>query len=89
MKMSSFLKGLDLVRTIVGGSIIVMAIVGGAVLTPMMGLIAQAHRISIAYLVQLVCYFVIAFYSFAGHRLSQRSGGVLNESATLATASQS
>ena len=65
-------------NTKIGGSIIVMAIVGGAVLTPVMGLIAQGHRISIAYVVPLVCYVVVALYSFAGHRMLQ-SANVVSE----------
>ena len=52
-------------NTKIGGSLIVMAIVGGAVLTPLMGWISQVtHRISLAYAVPLICYCVIAIYSF-------------------------
>src|SRR5689334_1147657 len=43
-------------NTKIGGSLLVMAIVGGAVLTPLMGLIAEAHGIAGAYLVPLVTY---------------------------------
>jgi len=58
-------------NTKIGGSLIVMAIVGGAVLTPAMGWIAQtSHRISLAYAVPMCCYCMIAFYSFVGQRLS-------------------
>ncbi len=54
-------------NTKIGGSLIVMAIVGGAVLTPLMGLIAEAHRsIALAYLVPLVAYVFVAAYAFAG-----------------------
>jgi FHS family L-fucose permease-like MFS transporter len=60
-------------NTKIGGSLLVMAIVGGAVLTPVMGWIAQtSHRISLAYGVPMTCYCVIAFYSFVGQRLSRR-----------------
>jgi MFS transporter, FHS family, L-fucose permease len=56
-------------NTKIGGSLIVMAIVGGAVLTPLMGWVSEvSHRISIAYLVPLVCYCVVAVYSFFGQR---------------------
>jgi len=68
-------------NTKIGGSIIVMAIVGGAVLTPVMGSIAQGHRISTAYVVPLVCYLVVALYSFVGHRILQ-SGRVALEQST-------
>jgi FHS family L-fucose permease-like MFS transporter len=54
-------------NTKVGGSLIVVAIVGGAVLTPLMGLIAEAHgSIALAYLVPLVAYVFIAAYAFLG-----------------------
>ena len=60
------LKGLG-PNTKIGGSLIVMAIVGGAVLTPLMGLIAEAtHGIAWAYAVPLTAYIYIAFYSFLG-----------------------
>src|SRR5208282_4065116 len=60
------LKGLG-PNTKIGGSSIVMAIVGGAILTPMMGLIAEArHSIAPAYVVPLAAYVLIAVYAFVG-----------------------
>lgn len=65
------LKGLG-PNTKIGGSLIVMAIVGGAVLTPIMGLISEKfHSIAWAYLVPLACYIVIALYSFFGSRRAE------------------
>ncbi|HEY1465122.1 MAG TPA: L-fucose:H+ symporter permease [Terriglobales bacterium] len=62
------LKGLG-VNTKIGGSLLVMAIVGGAALTPMMGWIADAfHGTAWAYAVPLVAYIFIAFYSFLGSK---------------------
>jgi MFS transporter, FHS family, L-fucose permease len=62
------LKGLG-PNTKIGGSLIVMAIVGGAVLTPVMGLIAEmAHGIAWAYAVPLFSYVYIALYSFFGSK---------------------
>lgn len=62
------LKGLG-PNTKIGGSLLVMAIAGGAVLTPIMGLIAEAaHGIASAYSVPLVAYVFIAFYSFLGSK---------------------
>lgn len=56
-------------NTKIGSSLIVMAIVGGAVLTPLMGLIAEVrHSIVPAYLVPLVAYVFVAGYAFAGAR---------------------
>ena len=60
------LKGLG-PNTKIGGSLLVMAIVGGAVLTPLMGLIADAtHGIALAYTIPLAAYLFIAGYSFWG-----------------------
>ncbi|MHB8301268.1 MAG: MFS transporter [Acidobacteriaceae bacterium] len=51
----------------VASSVIVMAIVGGAVLTPAMGMISQVEKsAAIAYLVPLAAYVGIAWYSFLG-----------------------
>jgi FHS family L-fucose permease-like MFS transporter len=62
------LKGLG-PNTKIGGSLIVMAIVGGAVLTPVMGLISvHTGSIALAYSIPLLAYIVIAFYSFFGSR---------------------
>jgi FHS family L-fucose permease-like MFS transporter len=54
-------------NTKIGSSLIVMAIIGGAALTPLMGWIAEArHSIVLAYLVPLVGYMFVAGYAFAG-----------------------
>ncbi len=64
------LKGLG-PNTKIGGSLLVMAIVGGAVLTPAMGLIAEmSHGIALAYVVPLISYIYIALYSFFGSKQS-------------------
>jgi FHS family L-fucose permease-like MFS transporter len=60
------LKGLGR-NTKIGGSLIVMAIVGGAILTPIMGLISdRSHSLALAYTVPLFAYILIALYSFWG-----------------------
>lgn len=61
-------------NTKVGGSLIVMAIVGGAVLTPAMGLVSQATAsMAKAMIVPLICYVIIAYYAFIGSRFRQPS----------------
>jgi FHS family L-fucose permease-like MFS transporter len=53
----------------IGGSLIVMAIVGGAVLTPVMGLISvRCGSMALAYLVPALAYVVVALYSVADLR---------------------
>jgi FHS family L-fucose permease-like MFS transporter len=61
------------VNTKIGSSLIIMSIIGGAVLTPIMGLTSQ-HRGSIAraYFVPLVAYVFVALYAFWGAHLRPR-----------------
>ena len=52
-----------------GSSLIVMAIIGGAALTPVMGLIADiTQSMHMAILVPAACFVVIAFYAFSNFR---------------------
>jgi FHS family L-fucose permease-like MFS transporter len=56
----------------IGGSLIVMAIVGGAVLTPVMGLLSvQFGSVAIAYAVPVVAYIFVACYSFVDIHLQR------------------
>ncbi len=71
------LKGLG-TNTKIAGSFLVMAIAGGAVLTPVMGWIAERHSLALAYAVPLVAYVYILLYSFGGakprpNRAAQRA----------------
>ncbi len=62
------LKGLG-PNTKIGGSLLVMAIVGGAVLTPIMGLISvRSGSLALAYTIPLVTYIYIVFYSLLGSK---------------------
>jgi FHS family L-fucose permease-like MFS transporter len=70
------LKGLG-PNTKIGGSLIVMAIVGGAILTPLMGWINMStSSIAMAYLVPLAGYVVIALYAFFGSHVRAQSEAV-------------
>jgi len=56
--------------TKIGGSLLIMAIVGGAAFTPIMGLISdKTGSMAAAMLVPLCCYVFIAWYSFVGSRM--------------------
>lgn len=58
-------------NTKAGASLIVMAIIGGAVFTPLIGLVFQATRsMATAMIVPLVCYVFVAYYAFWGYRLA-------------------
>ncbi len=57
-------------NTKLGGSIIIMSIIGGAVATPAMGLIFEFSRsMAIAMLIPLVCYAFITYYAFYGSKV--------------------
>jgi FHS family L-fucose permease-like MFS transporter len=65
------LKGLG-PNTKIGGSLLVMAIVGGAAMTPLMGYISEEfHSIAWAYTLPLFSYIVIALYFFFGSRQTE------------------
>jgi FHS family L-fucose permease-like MFS transporter len=67
------LKGLG-PNTKIGGSLIVMAIVGGAILTPLMGWInVRTGSIAMAYIVPLAGYIAVAIYSFFGSHVRAAS----------------
>jgi FHS family L-fucose permease-like MFS transporter len=55
-------------NTKIGGSLLVMSIVGGAVLTPVMGLISEiGHSVALAYVVPLAAYLCVALFSFSAN----------------------
>jgi len=62
------IKGLGS-KTKIGASVLVMAIIGGAILTPVMGLIAQeTDSMAIAMIIPLVAYIYILYYSWLGSK---------------------
>jgi FHS family L-fucose permease-like MFS transporter len=52
-----------------GSSLLVMMIVGGAIVPPLMGHVADLVGLQLAFLVPVVNYIYLAFYGFAGHRV--------------------
>jgi len=55
-----------------GSSLIVMSIVGGALLPPVLGYISDRfENIQLGYIVPMVCFAVIAYFGFAGHRVQK------------------
>jgi len=60
-------------NTKAGASLLVMAIIGGAVFTPLIGLVFQATKsMAEAMLVPLVCYVFVGLYAFWGRTLKPR-----------------
>jgi FHS family L-fucose permease-like MFS transporter len=57
-------------NTKLGGAIIIMAIIGGAFFTPIMGLVFQVSQsMAMAFMVPLLCYGFITYYSFLGSKV--------------------
>jgi FHS family L-fucose permease-like MFS transporter len=66
------IRGLG-VNTKSGASLLVMSIMGGAVFTPMMGLVFQkSHSMAFAMIVPLLCYICVAYYAFWGSKIPPR-----------------
>jgi FHS family L-fucose permease-like MFS transporter len=65
------IKGLG-TRTKTGGSLLVMSIIGGAVLTPLMGKVADLGGVAQAYLVPAACFIGIALYAWLGSQPSPK-----------------
>ncbi|AFL88088.1 L-fucose:H+ symporter permease [Terriglobus roseus DSM 18391] len=63
------LKGLG-ANTTLGASVLVMAIIGGAVATPVVGWVAeQTGSMAMSFIVPLLCYLVVAYFAFIGSKV--------------------
>jgi FHS family L-fucose permease-like MFS transporter len=51
-----------------GASLLVMAILGGALVPPLQGLVADYHGIRLSFAVPLACYAYLAYYGFRARR---------------------
>ena len=59
-------------------SLLVMAVLGGALLPPLMGLIADVtHDLKFAFIVPLIAYAYVAFYGWKGHKVGRTSQTVV------------
>jgi MFS transporter, FHS family, L-fucose permease len=54
-------------------SLLVMAILGGALLPPLQGYVADRWTLQVSYLVPLFAYAYVAFYGWKGHQLGRRT----------------
>lgn len=60
--------------TEMGSSLIIMSIVGGALLPPVLGFISDlTHNIQIGYIVPLICFAVVGWYGWKGHRVKEQA----------------
>lgn len=64
------LDGMDVYKSQVS-SLLVMAILGGALLPPLQGHIADLGGLQISYIVPLVAYAYVAFYGWKGHKIGR------------------
>lgn len=53
----------------IGASGLIMAILGGALLTPLQGYVSDVFGVSVSYAVPLVCFVVVLWYSLANYKL--------------------
>jgi len=59
-------------------SLLVMAVLGGALLPPLMGLIADiTHDLKFAFIVPLIAYAYVAFYGWKGHKVGRTTQTVV------------
>ncbi|MBC5772746.1 sugar MFS transporter [Pontibacter sp. KCTC 32443] len=65
------IKGLG-VHTSQGSSLLVMAIVGGAIIPPLQGYVADVTgNLQISFIVPMLCYLYIVFYGFSGSKVEK------------------
>ncbi len=57
-------------------SLLVMAILGGAILPPLQGYIADRYNLQISYIVPVIAYAYVAFYGWKGHKVGRQSAAV-------------
>ena len=57
-----------------GSSLLVMAIVGGAIMTPLMGVLVETlGGYQQAFLLPIVCYLFIVYYGISGHKVKKKA----------------
>lgn len=59
--------------TKMGSSFIIMAIVGGAILPPVMGLIAENIGIQQSFLLPAICFLFVVYYGWSGYKVRPQS----------------
>jgi FHS family L-fucose permease-like MFS transporter len=65
------LDGMGVLKSQVS-SLLVMAVLGGAILPPLMGVVADAtHDLRPAFIIPLVAYAYVGFYGLIGHKVGR------------------
>ena len=60
-------------NTKIGGSFMVMAIIGGAILPPLMGLLSESTSMAFAMIIPLLSYIYITYYAFSGSKFRENA----------------
>ena len=60
-------------HTKLGSSFIIMAIVGGAILPPVMGLIAERVGIQQSFVLPALCFLFVVYYGWSGYKVKQQA----------------
>jgi MFS transporter, FHS family, L-fucose permease len=58
--------------TKIGSSLVIMAIVGGAIFPLIMGRISDMSDIQFAYIVPLLCFLVVFYFGWKGYKVGDR-----------------
>lgn len=69
----------------IGGSVMVMAIVGGAFFPPLMGLVSENSSMAFSMIIPLVAYVYITYYAFSSSRYDVRKYNVSRKAYVLAS----
>lgn len=56
----------------IGASALIMAILGGALLTPLQGMLSDATNIHTSYLIPVICFIVVTVYAFYANSCAKR-----------------
>ncbi|MDN3581434.1 L-fucose:H+ symporter permease [Mucilaginibacter flavus] len=59
-------------KTKLGSSLVIMAIVGGAVFPPILGLVSDQSNIQVAYLVPAVCFLFVLYFALTNLRVKEK-----------------
>ena len=57
-------------------SLLVMAILGGAILPPLQGYVADRYNLQVSYIVPVIAYAYVAFYGWKGHKVGRKSAAL-------------
>ncbi|WMJ73123.1 sugar MFS transporter [Cytophagaceae bacterium ABcell3] len=61
-----------------GSSLLMIGIVGGAIVTPIVGKFADLYNYQFAYIIPVICYLYIVYYGFAGYKVKLRADQVVD-----------